>query len=129
MLRDADELLDAQYAAHQEPTREPTFDFEQIDSLMHLARVQTGAWPRWFESHGIEPFAVTYEELCERPVEITLATLAFLGLELPGAITIARPPGLTKQADQVSADWIARYCALAGQPQRPAGAPAVSPPN
>ncbi len=102
-----------QYAAHQEPTGEATFDFEFIDALVHLARVQTGCWRRWFAAQGITPYEVTYETLCDNVPGTTRGVLAFVGLKPDPERPIGPPPELTKQADAVSADWIARYRALA----------------
>lgn len=97
------------YAAHQDETGEASFDFEFIDGLVQLARHQTGAWRRWFAAEGVEPFEVTYEALCADLRGTILNTLAFLGLEpLPGR-AIGPPPELTKQADALTDEWIARY--------------------
>jgi trehalose 2-sulfotransferase len=123
-LRREDELAQAvswakaaqtgQYAAHQRPEREPEFDFEQIDSLLHLVRVETGVWRRWFAANGVEPFRLTYEELCDDQVACVTRILEYLGLESAPGAGIAPPGELTKQADAVNADWIARYRAFAG---------------
>ncbi|HWN23315.1 MAG TPA: Stf0 family sulfotransferase [Gaiellaceae bacterium] len=101
-----------QYAAHQTAVRDPTFDFEHIDGLMHLAKVQNGAWQRWFAAHEITPVQVTYEELCEDEVRTTLRVLRDLDLDADGA-SIAAPLGLERQADSVNAEWIRRYRAEA----------------
>jgi LPS sulfotransferase NodH len=102
-----------QYAAHQRRGREPEFDFEQIDNLLHLVRVETGVWRRWFAANGVEPFRLTYEELRNDHAAGVLRALEYLGLEAPGT-GITPPPDLTKQADAVNAEWIARYRSLAG---------------
>lgn len=97
------------YAAHQEQTAEASFDFQFIDGLVQLARAQTGAWRRWFAAQGIEPFEVTYEDLCANIAGTILGALAFLGQEpLPGR-TIGPPRELMKQADAVTEEWISRY--------------------
>lgn len=101
-----------QYAAFQTPTAESVFDFDYIDGLVHLARVQTGCWRRWFASLGIRPFEVVYEDLSADVDGMTRSILLFLGLE-PKSATFGPPPELTKQADALSAEWIARYRALA----------------
>jgi trehalose 2-sulfotransferase len=100
------------WAAHQPVTGEVEFDFEQVDWLHHEVRIHDGSWRRWFEGHGVEPFHLTYEELCAEGEGTILRVLAWLGLEpLPGA---AIGPGseLRKQADDVDAEWAARYRAL-----------------
>jgi len=104
-----------QYAAHQEATREPAFDFDQIDGLLHLARVHDGCWRRWFDAQGVVPLRVTYEELCADGRGVTLRLLGELGLAARADVTIAPPPELTKQADAVNAEWIERYRELAAK--------------
>ena len=100
-----------QWAAYREATGEPSFDLEQIDALYHAARIYDGGWKRWFAAQGIAPFQVRYEELAEDPAAVTREVLAFLGLE---PAPTARPivsPGYTKQADELNAEWAARYLA------------------
>lgn len=101
------------YAAHQEETGPASFDFGLIDGLVQLARHQAGAWRRWFEAEGIEPFEVTYEALCADLGGTIRAALEFLGLEALPERAIGPPPELTKQADALTDEWIARYRELA----------------
>ncbi|MGH2976768.1 MAG: Stf0 family sulfotransferase [Gaiellaceae bacterium] len=101
-----------QWAAHQPSQREPEFDFEQIDALYNLSRVHDGYWCRWFAAHGIEPFSVVYEQLAAEPEDAVHEVLAFLGLEAEAPLSI--PANLTRQADAVNGEWIARYRELAG---------------
>jgi LPS sulfotransferase NodH len=100
------------WAAQQQATREPEFDFEQIDALYHLARVHDGCWRRWFATHGIEPYPVVYEELAAEPDAVARRVLGFLGLE--SEAPLEAPAELTRQADAVNEEWIARYRELAG---------------
>jgi trehalose 2-sulfotransferase len=102
-------LKTGQFAAHQPRTGDAIFDYEQIDGLAHAVRLHDGAWRRWFVAHGIEPFEVTYEELCEDRLGTTLRALGFLGLEPLAEAKIAPPSGLQKQANEVDAEWIGRY--------------------
>jgi LPS sulfotransferase NodH len=104
-----------QYAAHQGKTGEAVFDFDHIEGLRELVLVQNGAWRRWFDAHEIEPFEVTYEELCADQVGVTMRTLSFLDLEPLRDATIASPLELRKQADAVNAEWISRYQEMAAQ--------------
>jgi LPS sulfotransferase NodH len=106
-----------QYAAHQPKTGEAVFDFDHIDGLRELVLVQNGAWHRWFARHAIEPFEITYEELCANQLGVTLRTLSFLDLEPLTDATIEPPPELKKQADQVNANWISRYQEMAAARQ------------
>jgi LPS sulfotransferase NodH len=101
-----------QWAAHQQPQREPEFAFEQVDALYQLARVHDGCWRRWFAEQRIEPHAVVYEELAAEPEPVAREVLSWLGLE--PVLPLAVPPDLTPQADELSAEWAARYRELAG---------------
>jgi trehalose 2-sulfotransferase len=102
-----------QYAAFQEATGKPIFDFAFIHGLVCLARQQTTAWHDWFAAQGVAPFAVTYEQLCTDLIGTTLDALDFLELEpLPGR-KIGPPTELAKQADSLSEEWISRYRELA----------------
>ena len=98
-----------QWAAHQSATRDPTYDFEMIDGLTHMALVHNGAWRRWFAAEGVTPVEATYEELCADAVGTVRRVLASFGLEPSRDADIAPPPELQKQADGVNAEWIARY--------------------
>jgi trehalose 2-sulfotransferase len=102
-----------QYAAFQEATGEPVFDFRFIDGLVQLARTQTEAWRAWFAAQGVAPSEVTYEVLCADLKGTTLESLSFLGLEPLEDRTIGPPPWLTRQADAISHEWISRYRQLA----------------
>jgi LPS sulfotransferase NodH len=96
-----------QYGPGQARKAEPVYNFDEIDALAALVRFHDGAWRRWFAAHGIEPFELTYENLCADPVGLTLEILAFTELEPSPGVTIA--PLHERQADEVSAEWIARY--------------------
>jgi LPS sulfotransferase NodH len=96
-----------QYGAGQARTGEPVYNFEEIDALVALARFHNGSWQRWFAANGIEPFELSYERLRDDPVGLTLEILAFAELDpLPG-VTIT--PLYERQADEINAEWIARY--------------------
>ncbi len=103
-----------QWAAHQPATGQARFDFEQIDGLYHLARVHDGAWRRWFDAQGIDPYRVTYEQLAAAPERIGCEVLAALGITPQPGGRVDVPPELARQADEVNAAWGARYRQLAG---------------
>jgi trehalose 2-sulfotransferase len=101
------------WAADQPATGELEFSFEQIDRLHHEVRIYDGAWRRWFASHCVRPFHVTYEELCAERESTIGRVLAWLRLEPLAEARIEPTPTLRKQADGVNADWAARYRAPA----------------
>jgi LPS sulfotransferase NodH len=86
---------------------EPSFDLDRIHELVLMINDHNAAWQRWFESQGIAPHPVCYEDLDADPVAVTRAVLAFLGLELPPGVRIqARHRRL---ADERNTEWIERY--------------------
>ena len=105
-------IQSGRWTASQEATGELEFSFEEIDWLHHEVRIHNGSWRRWFESQGVEPFRLTYEELCADREGTILRVLDWLGLEPHPGARIEPPPELRKQADAVDADWAARYRAL-----------------
>ena len=56
---------------------------------------------------GLVPHEVSYEDLAADPVGVTRGVLDVLGLKLPatGTITVRH----RRQADDLNADWIARF--------------------
>jgi trehalose 2-sulfotransferase len=89
------------------PGREPRYDHEQVDTLVHTIEEHNAAWQEWFASAGVRPHVVRYEELTADPAGVTRGVLEFLGLELPAGIELT--PDHRRQADQLNHDWIARY--------------------
>lgn len=60
-----------------------------------------------FTDEGVGPYDITYEDLAAEPISVTQAVLDFLGLVLPSNRTIAVRD--RRQADDLNADWIARF--------------------
>jgi LPS sulfotransferase NodH len=91
---------------------EPVFDFGTIDDLVARVRCYDDAWRGWFAANDVEPLEVVYEEVAADPVGVATHTLGFLGVPVvdPGAIR----PSVERQADEVNAEWIARYLELKG---------------
>ena len=94
----------------RQPVSEPHFDFGQIHSLLSLVRDQNHAWRRWFATNGISPFPLRYEDLVQDMSGVTLDVLAFLGVTPPSGCAVEPHHG--KQADTISAEWVARYRAM-----------------
>jgi len=82
------------------------FDFEQIDGLRKVIHESDAAWRSWFGRNDIEPFEVGYEELTADSVAVASRVLGALGVEAdPRAIVLQTE----RQADDLNADWAARY--------------------
>ena len=87
--------------------QDPQFDRDLIGRLVDTIHAHEAAWDAWFTEQRLVPHEITYEEVAADPVGVTHAVLDFLGLELPPHQTIRvrdRP-----QADEINADWIARF--------------------
>ena len=90
------------------PGGEPAhYDEELIDRLTTEIKELEKFWARWFISQGITAHEVVYEDLAADPIGTAGAALEHLGLELPADRRLAI--GYDRQADQVNADWVARF--------------------
>ena len=87
--------------------RDPQFDRDLIGRLVDTIHAHEAAWDAWFIEQGLVPHEIAYEEVAADPAGVTHAVLDFLGLELPPdrSITVRD----RRQADDLNADWIARF--------------------
>ena len=93
--------------ASKQAEQEPRYDFDQICMLVQMIEEHNSAWRAWFDSVGIQPFMVRYEDLDADPVGVACEVLDFLGLKLPnGRLIKTRQRRL---ADEINAHWIDRY--------------------
>jgi LPS sulfotransferase NodH len=94
-------------ATREEPDADAQFDFDQIHQRVQMIGQHNSAWQGWFSSAGIEPLAVFYEELAADPAGVVRRVLDFLGLDLPAGRELVVQH--RRLADELSAEWIARY--------------------
>jgi trehalose 2-sulfotransferase len=90
--------------------REPEFDPDLIEQSLHEAERQDKLWDDFFGRIGIEPFEVEYEKLCQDYERTIRAVLNFLRIKLPAGARVG-PPVTTRQADEISRVWEARFLA------------------
>jgi trehalose 2-sulfotransferase len=96
----------------------PRYDRELIGRLVAAIEKFEADWTRWFAAHGIAPAQVVYEELVADPLGTAHRVLDHLGLRVPPGRPLVI--GHHRQADQVNADWAARFRAhSAGDSARP----------
>jgi LPS sulfotransferase NodH len=88
----------------------PTFEFETIERLVGELAESNERWQEWFTANGIEPLAITYEELTADMIGTSRRVLAFLGVEVTPDVKITA--STIRQADAVNEAWIARYHAM-----------------
>ena len=94
------------------PAVDVEFRSEAIDHLAREIRSHDAAWRRWFETNGIEPVLVTYEELAGEPERVTREVLDGLGLTPLAEVSISTDTEL--QRDELNEEWAARYRRLRG---------------
>jgi LPS sulfotransferase NodH len=94
------------------------YSFEGIDHLVYALSADDRGWNRFFESHGIRPLVVSYEDDLERDQLGTVSrVLAAIGVAAPADW---RPgDSMTRQADSLNAEWAAAYHARADPPASP----------
>jgi trehalose 2-sulfotransferase len=86
---------------------EPVYSFEAIDHLRALIAAHDRAWMAFFDANGIEPLAVTYEQVAADLPGVVRSVLQHLDLD-PAAADGVRPP-MERQADARSDEWVERY--------------------
>jgi trehalose 2-sulfotransferase len=86
---------------------EPRFDAAGIGERLRRIDAHNRAWRRWFETNGVEPFRLTYEQLVSDPSGEARRILEFVGVDVPAGFAIA--PRTEVQADALNREWIERY--------------------
>ncbi len=90
---------------------EPQFDPALIAQCEDAATQAEQMWAAFFQRNGIEPLAVTYEELCLDYPATVARVLDFLQIRPPRGFELGRPRTI-RQADQTSEEWVRRYSTL-----------------
>ncbi len=84
------------------------YRFEGLRHLVRSLEAEDSAWGEFFAIHGVSALAIIYEDDLEvnhgRAVD---AVLHRLGIEAPHGWQAAEP--IKRQADSLSADWVAAY--------------------
>jgi LPS sulfotransferase NodH len=87
--------------------QDPHYDEELIGRLVNTIEIFEADWSLWFAAHSIAPCDVAYEELAADPLRTADKVLDYLGLHVPADRHLVI--GHRRQADQVNADWAARF--------------------
>ena len=83
------------------------YDERRLQELVQQAEAEDARWLAYFAEHGIVPLTVEYEDLLadyESTIGRAFEFLGYAGRHIP-------PPALTRQADDVSDEWVARFSA------------------
>lgn len=87
--------------------REPEYHFGAIDHLAEQLTRQEEAWDNLFQRAGIVPLNLTFDELADELPGAVGRVLAFLGVHSHGTRQVQ--PGMRRQADMASLEWLQRY--------------------
>jgi len=90
------------------PTGEAHFDAELIRQCREAAIKAEEMWASFFQRNGIEPLAVSYEDLCRDYRQTIGRVLDFLRIRPPSSLTLG-PPQTVRQADALSEEWVDQY--------------------
>jgi LPS sulfotransferase NodH len=99
-----------------EPVEELPFDFEQIDGRARKIIVHESLWQEYFQTCGVVPFTVVYEDLVADYEATTRRVLEYLAIPAPVHLTLG-PPRLQKLADAQSEAWVRRFMEQAARPR------------
>ena len=105
------------------------YDREMIAHCLVDIEQQDATWRRWFETHKITPFQVTYDELTADAARVVRSFVEYLGVQNDERDEVDIPPA-RKQADETNQEWIERFereeNALGRSQQSDAGVSAVA---
>jgi len=87
--------------------QELQYDFETLKTTFDRFEGYDRDWQAWFSEQKIEPVGLTYETLSADPQAALRHVLVGLDLDIKSAEGVE--PGVSKLADDVSADWAARF--------------------
>ena len=87
------------------PCQSVHYNFDEIAKRIESLRNDNAAWLEWFESVGVEPLSVSYEELELDPQATADRVLRYLGLEYSGTTSAPNK----KLADGTTDEWRDRF--------------------
>lgn len=94
--------------------RTPLFySFDFIKACYEELQVQAAGWHRWFETQGVTPFVIRYEEFVASPKEWLRQIAEHFGIAFDetAEIAVAVPE---RQADALNDEWVERFRAQCG---------------
>jgi trehalose 2-sulfotransferase len=84
------------------------FSFAAVDHLKLRIDEHNAAWLAFFQSCGVEPMEVVYEELVEDYEGTVLWLLEGIGVPIPENFSVVAPK-MRRQADDLSEEWVRLY--------------------
>ncbi|GLF94912.1 sulfotransferase Stf0 family [Streptomyces yaizuensis] len=105
-------IVDGTHLPASRARSEPRYDYEEIGRRLRMLDGDAETWDAYAERYGITPHVVVYEDLVAHYEESVRACLAFLGVDAPQHIP---PPGISRQADGTTEEWVERFHRDAGR--------------
>jgi LPS sulfotransferase NodH len=96
------------------PKEEPTFDFTFINNLYNLILEGESGWQTFFESCGVQPFHVFYEDLVDSYEETALNILDYLHIPFSKDLVFGERR-MQKQSDTLNDLWVEKYTTMKEQ--------------
>jgi LPS sulfotransferase NodH len=99
-----------EWTSRRESGRSPSlrYDRELIENCMKEIALQDASWMRWFETHGVTPFEMTYEGLTADTAGTVRSIVELLGVQNDEPDKVDLPPA-RKQSDDTNHEWIERF--------------------
>ncbi|MEM6727576.1 MAG: Stf0 family sulfotransferase, partial [Pseudomonadota bacterium] len=91
------------------PRREAGYDRAAISAHIDRISQQNREWAAWFKEEGLRPLHLSYEKLSSAPGHELARVFAHIGLDPAHAENVSTQT--SRLADDVSANWRARYLA------------------
>jgi LPS sulfotransferase NodH len=93
-----------------ETHHELRYSFDAIDKLVTSLAADENAWLGYFDECGVAPLVVVYEQFAPRYETAAREIVELLGISGINDVRLP-PPRMTRQADELSEEWFARYSA------------------
>ncbi|MGC0422499.1 Stf0 family sulfotransferase [Embleya sp. AB8] len=91
----------------------PRYSRAEIRRHLCMLDHDEATWAGYFDRHGVTPHVVVYEDLVADYEDGIRDCLGFLGVEAPGRIPA---PGIARQADELTEQWVERFRSNANSP-------------
>ena len=98
----------AAWQAEGKSVPEPVFDFEQIDLLYNLVLEGEAGWQAYFESIGVVPLKIIYEELVDSYEATALQVLDYLSVAYSPDLAFGERR-MKKQGTGLNERWAEKY--------------------
>jgi LPS sulfotransferase NodH len=99
-------ILDGTFLPEGSTRAAPRYSYEEICRHLRLLDREASVWEDYFGRHGVVPHVVVYEDLVADYEAGLLGCLDFLGVGAPASV---RAPGIRRQADELTEQWVERF--------------------